>query len=57
MLSTFYPGSAAGFDRIFGAGYFRKRVTGGRYSLDQTISAPFGDDPVLLSQVTVDQPR
>lgn len=53
MLSTFYPGNAKSFDRIFGAGYFRKRVTGTAYSVDQVIVAPFGDDPVLVSQVTI----
>ncbi len=52
-LSTYYPGNAKTFERIFGMGYFRKRVAGASYSLDQVISAPFGDDPVLLSQVTV----
>ena len=51
-LSTFYP-SGASFDRIFGVGYFRKVVAGIRFKVDQTIAAPFGDDPVLLSQVTV----
>ena len=52
-LITFYSGNANSFDRIFGAGYFRKRVAGANYAVDQVISAPFGDDPVLLSQVTV----
>ncbi len=52
-LSTYYDGSNAGFERIFGVGYFRKRVRSASYSVDQTISAPFGDDPVLLSEVTV----
>ena len=52
-LSTFYTGNAKSFDRIFGAGYFRKRVVGASYGVDQVISAPFGDDPVLLSQVTI----
>jgi len=52
-LSTYYSGDAKSFDRVFGAGYFRKRVAGARYGLDQVILAPFGDDPVLLSQVTV----
>ena len=51
-LGTFYQG-AAGFERIFGAGYFRKRVASGDYSIDQAIIAPFGDDPVLISQVTI----
>jgi Glycosyl hydrolase 36 superfamily, catalytic domain/Glycosyltransferase family 36 len=52
-LSTLYTGTGQSFDRIFGAGYFRKRLLGGDYSLDQVIFAPFGDDPVLLSQVTI----
>lgn len=52
-LSTFYPGNGKSFDRIFGIGYFRKKVTGEIYSLDQVIFAPFGDDPVLVSQVTI----
>jgi hypothetical protein len=52
-IGTFYPGNAQSFDRVFGAGYFRKRVAGANYAIDQVISAPFGDDPVLLSQVTV----
>jgi hypothetical protein len=52
-LSTLYPGNGSSFERIFGAGYFRKRVIGIDFDLDQVISAPFGDDPVLLSQVTI----
>jgi Glycosyl hydrolase 36 superfamily, catalytic domain/Glycosyltransferase family 36 len=53
MLSTFYPGNADSFDRVFGIGYFRKRVSGHAYGIDQIIFAPFGDDPVLVSQVTI----
>lgn len=52
-LCTHYDGSQPNFDRIFGMGYFRKRVTGEHYAIDQAILAPFGDDPVLLSQVTI----
>ena len=52
-LSTLYPQSGASFDRVFGAGYLRKKVARGNYSVDQVICAPFGDDPVLLSQVTI----
>ncbi len=51
MLSTFYPGNAKSFDRIFGVGYFRKKVSSDDYAVDQVIFAPFGDDPVLISQV------
>ncbi len=53
ILSTFYSGTAESFDRIFGMGYLRKRVTGHQYEIDQVIFAPFGDDPVLISQVTI----
>jgi Glycosyl hydrolase 36 superfamily, catalytic domain len=35
-------------------GYFRKRVIAHAYSVDQVIFAPFGDDPILVSQVTVE---
>ena len=52
-LSTYYPGGGDSFERIFGAGYFRKVVKGGGYEIDQVIFAPFGDDPVLISQVTI----
>ena len=53
MLSTYYSGTAEAFDRIMGIGYLRKRVTGRPYEIDQVIFAPFGDDPVLISQVTI----
>lgn len=52
-LSTYYDGSQSNFERIFGTGYFRKRVAGASFTVDQVIVAPFGEDPVLLSQVTV----
>ena len=53
MLSTWYSGAAESFDRIFGIGYLRKHVTGHSYEIDHAIFAPFGDDPVLISQVTI----
>jgi hypothetical protein len=53
VLSTYYTGTAESFDRILGIGYVRKRVTGHAYEVDQVIFAPFGDDPVLISQVTL----
>jgi len=52
-LSTYFNGSVDGFERIFGVGYYRKRVIGKIYAVDQVISAPFGDDPVLLSRTTI----
>ncbi len=53
ILSTFYPGNGESFDRIFGMGYYRKIVTGKGLSADQIIFAPYGDDPLLISQVTI----
>ncbi len=53
VLSTYYPGNGESFDRILGEGYFRKIVKGNQYEVDQVIFAPFGDDPVLFSMVTL----
>jgi hypothetical protein len=53
VLSTFYPGHGESFERTFGEGYYRKTVKGSDYEVDQAIIAPFGDDPVLVSRVTV----
>lgn len=53
VLSTRYSGATQEFDRIFGMGYLRKRVAAHSYTVDQVIFAPFGDDPVLVSQVTI----
>ena len=52
-LSTLYPAGGAAFERLFGAGYLRKKVARGNYVVEQVICAPFGDDPVLLSQVSI----
>jgi hypothetical protein len=56
-LSSYYDGRGEGFERIFGVGYYTKKVVGQSYSVEQVISAPFGDDPVLLSQVTLTNRR
>ena len=53
MLSTLYSGPAKTFDRIFGIGYFRKKVANQSYSADHIVFAPFGDDPVLISQIQI----
>jgi hypothetical protein len=53
ILSTHYSGIADSFERIMGMGYLRKRVTAHSYEVDHVIFAPFGDDPVLVSQVTI----
>ena len=52
-ISTFYSGSTESFERIFGIGYLRKKVQKNGYTADQVIFAPFGDDPLLVSQVTI----
>ncbi len=56
-LSTYYPGNADSFQRIFGIGYFQKKVSGKGYLVNQIIFAPFGDDPVVISQVTITNNR
>jgi hypothetical protein len=53
ILGTYYPGNGTSFERFFGIGYARKRVVGTNFSVDQTIYAPFGDDPVLISEATI----
>lgn len=53
ILSTYYDGGDREFERIFGVGYYRKRVQSKTYTVDQVISAPFGDDPVLVSETAV----
>ncbi|SEB50088.1 GH36-type glycosyl hydrolase domain-containing protein [Terriglobus roseus] len=51
---THYPSpKAASFQRTFGTGYLRKQLQAGGFAIDQHIFAPFGDDPVLISQVTI----
>jgi hypothetical protein len=56
-ISTFYPGGADTFERTFGTGYYRKTVHSADYSADQVVFAPFGDDPLLISQVTITNHR
>lgn len=53
VVGTYYPGSGAGFERILGEGYFQKVVKSSRYTVDQTVFAPYGDDPVLISLVQI----
>ncbi|MDD1778210.1 MAG: hypothetical protein LUQ65_08585, partial [Candidatus Helarchaeota archaeon] len=57
VLSTFYPGHAESFERIFGMGYYQKSVEGKGLKAEQTIFAPFGDDPLLISQVFITNNR
>jgi len=53
FISTYYPGNADLFERIFGIGYLRKKVKGHGFIIDQTVFAPYGDDPVILSFIKI----
>jgi hypothetical protein len=53
VLSTYYPGNVESFERILGEGYFQKTVKGYGYTAEQVIFAPFSDDPVLISMVSI----
>jgi hypothetical protein len=53
VLTSYYPGNGDSFDRILGEGYFKKTVKGHQYEVEQTILAPFGDDPVVVSMVKI----
>ena len=57
ILSTYYSGYPDSFDRILGIGYIRKKVSNKDITADQVVFAPFGDDPLLLSQVTITNSR
>jgi Glycosyl hydrolase 36 superfamily, catalytic domain/Glycosyltransferase family 36 len=53
--STLYADRARGAktERLFGAGYFGRRTEIGGATVAEKVYAPFGDDPVLLHDVTV----
>ncbi|MFW9823950.1 MAG: GH36-type glycosyl hydrolase domain-containing protein [Candidatus Thorarchaeota archaeon] len=53
FITTFYPGNGKEFERIFGIGYFRKKVVGKDLIVDQVVFAPYGDDPILISQIKI----
>jgi hypothetical protein len=55
VLSTLYADRPAGADveRDFGVGYARKRVAADDLTVEQVVYAPFGDDPLLLDDVTI----
>lgn len=54
-VSTLYDDRPDGAEteRDFGVGYFRRKTVTGGLSIEEFIYAPFGDDPVLLHDVTV----
>jgi hypothetical protein len=55
VLSTFYEGAGTveSFERSFGLGYSIKKVVKGGFSVQQSNVVPYGDDPVLISTVTI----
>jgi len=57
VISTFYSKRYSLFERIFGIGYYQKIVEDKGYKADQVIFAPFGDDPILISQITITNKR
>ncbi|UCE11429.1 MAG: hypothetical protein JSW61_05730 [Candidatus Thorarchaeota archaeon] len=57
VVSTFYNDQVESFDRVFGIGYFRKTVKAHGLVVDQIVFAPFGDDPLVISQVTIKNER
>lgn len=54
-IGTLYLDRPAGgeFRRTFGAGYSRKVVSAAGVRVDETTTAPFGDDPALVHEVTL----
>ena len=57
FLSTFFSSKTDIFERYYGIGYMRKVVEDQHYKIDQIIYAPFGDDPILISQVKITNNR
>jgi hypothetical protein len=55
VISTLYADRPKGssFERDFGVGYYRKHVAADGVDVDQRTYAPFGDDPLLLDDVTI----
>jgi len=55
VISTLYDDRPAGgaTDREFGVGYYAKRTTTAGISEKDTVYAPFGDDSLLLHDVTI----
>ena len=53
-LSTYFPSAPQTWTRRrFGQGYFEKEVVSAGLALNQTIFAPFGDYPVLITIVSI----
>ncbi len=52
-LSTYYLSADQNLKRRYGVGYFQKEISDDQYHVNHIIFAPFGDDPLLVSQVTI----
>ncbi len=53
ILSTFYQ-EQVNFERMFGYGYFKKKVWNDEFIVTQEIMPPYGDDPIVISEVTIE---
>ncbi len=55
MLSTLYLGRARGstLERRFGIGYYERLLRSQGIEVREDVYAPFGDDPLLLDDVTI----
>ena len=55
VVSTLYADRPKGSDseRDFGVGYYRKQLAAEGVDIDEHTFAPFGDDPLLIDQVTI----
>lgn len=51
LMSTYYSGQT--MRREYGAGYMRKVTENGEAQVEETMFAPYGDDPVMLKKVTI----
>ncbi|MFN8174447.1 MAG: hypothetical protein U0T02_05200 [Solirubrobacteraceae bacterium] len=54
-LSTLYLDRPRGArsDRVFGVGYYGRRMRSAGMEVEEAVYAPFGDDPLLLHDVTI----
>lgn len=59
IISTYYSGKNKNesFERVFGIGYYKKKVQAHNLIISQNIFAPYGDDPLLISQVSIKNER
>ena len=52
-LGTWYGSDHGDFRRIYGIGYLQKSAENEHFAVTQTLRAPYGDDPVLISEVQI----